>query len=74
MDEIYSPVSRIRLPSNRFARDCSAPYPSQCRDAGGDAVVGELTAVVLSRRTHVEDVEHRQPNLTARLVAETELM
>jgi hypothetical protein len=59
----------MRLPSNRFAQDCRAPYLSQCRDAGGDAVLGELTAVVLSRRTHVEDVEHRQPNLTARSVA-----
>src|SRR5262249_53384091 len=44
----------MRLPSNRFAQDSRAPYPSQCRDAGGDAVLGELTAVVLSRRTHVE--------------------
>jgi len=26
--------------------------------------------VVLSRRAHVEEVEHRQPNLTARSVAE----
>jgi hypothetical protein len=59
----------MRLPSNRFARDCSALHHHNAV-MRSRRCVEEANGVVLSRRTHVEDVEHRQPNLTARSVAE----
>jgi len=68
MSEIYSPVF-----SDAFAFKSLCPRlqraPSSKCLMRSRRCVEEANGVVLSRRTHVEDVEHRQPKLTARSVA-----